>query len=40
LQRGELYYALLVKATPEVMELNGDFYEEVVSSFVGITARP
>jgi len=40
LRAGQLYHALLVKAAPPVMDLNGGFYEELVSSFKGVSAPP
>jgi hypothetical protein len=35
LQTGEYFHAILVRASPLVMELNGGFYEEVARSFKG-----
>ncbi len=38
LQNGECYHALFITAPPTIMFLNGDFYEEIVTTFRGIAA--
>ena len=40
LQRGDCYHALVLNASSLAMSLNGDFYENIIRSFVGISAVP
>jgi hypothetical protein len=40
LQSGECYHAVFLNASSLVMEANGGFYDEVVSSFKGISRAP
>ena len=40
MQRGDCYHALLLNASSLAMSLNRDFYENIIRSFVGISAVP
>ncbi|GAA4468804.1 hypothetical protein [Novipirellula rosea] len=39
-QRGDCYHALMLNASSLALALNGDFYENIVRSFVGISTVP
>jgi hypothetical protein len=40
MQRGNCYHAIFLNASSLAMSLNGDFYENIIRSFVGISAVP
>jgi len=40
LRSGDFYHALMLRATPLAMELNGPFYDEIAITFSGASKSP